>query len=197
MLYEAELFVFAEQVLLEVLGRIRPEDRGIVVPSIPDLPGAEGSLALGELLGVFVRDEAAVPPALAGRTPNDDVDDLPAEPADRIVGLMADASAAAQDADDPDRPVQTLGGGLTVRQYLLRLAVSRSLLAHYVASYLGSTACPLPEELARPLWELTAPDAAAWRELGVFRDPLPIPELASWRDVFLRTAGHEPHPLGH
>ena len=88
-------------------------------------------------------------------------------------------------------------GDLAARDYLLRLTVNRSLIAHYVAAYLGSTACPLPEELARPLWELTAPDAAAWRSLGVFREPLPIPELASWRDTFLRTAGHEPHPLGH
>ena len=76
--------------------------------------------------------------------------------------------------------------------------MERSLLAHYVAAYLGSTACPLPEELARPLHELTGPDAAAWRRLGHFREPiLPLPPHVSWRDRFLLEAGHEPHPLGH
>ena len=82
-------------------------------------------------------------------------------------------------------------------ELLLRATVARSLLAHYVAAYLGSTACPLPEELARPLWELTAPDAERWRGLGFFRDPMPLPDNVSWRDRFLLTAGHLPHPLGH
>lgn len=80
---------------------------------------------------------------------------------------------------------------------LLRLTLERALLAHYVAAYLGSTACPLPEELAQPLWELTQPDAGAWRERGYFRSPMPLPDHVSWRDRFLLDAGHEPHPLGH
>ena len=80
---------------------------------------------------------------------------------------------------------------------LVRMTLERSLLAHYVAAYLGSTACPLPEELARPLWERTEPDAASWRERGYFRPPMPLPDHVSWRDRFLLRAGHEPHPLGH
>ncbi|MBC7374208.1 MAG: hypothetical protein H7323_09480, partial [Frankiales bacterium] len=54
---------------------------------------------------------------------------------------------------------------------LLGATIERSLLAHYVAAFLGSTACPLPEELARPLWELTAPQAQSWRDRGYFRPP--------------------------
>lgn len=84
-----------------------------------------------------------------------------------------------------------------MREYLLRATLARSLLAHYVAAYLGSTACPLPEELARPLHELTGPDAARWRRLGWFREPMPLPPHVSWRDRFLLEAGHLPHPLGH
>jgi hypothetical protein len=45
--------------------------------------------------------------------------------------------------------------------------------------------------------ELTQPDAAQWRALGIFREPMPVPDLASRRDTFLLTAGHLPHPLGH
>ena len=80
---------------------------------------------------------------------------------------------------------------------LLRLTIERSLLAHYVAAFLGSTACPLPEELARPLSGLTAPHAQSWRERGYFRPPMPLPDHVSWRDRFLLDAGHEPHPAGH
>ena len=90
------------------------------------------------------------------------------------------------------------GAGGAGRELLLRAAVARALLAHHVATAaLGSTACPLPEELARPLWELTGRDAAAWRALGWFREPLPLPPHVSWRDRFLRTAGHDPHPAAH
>lgn len=80
---------------------------------------------------------------------------------------------------------------------LLCATIERCLLAHYVAAFLGSTACPLPEELARPLWELTVPQAQQWRERGHFRPPMPLPDHVSWRDRFLLDAGHEPHPAGH
>lgn len=95
------------------------------------------------------------------------------------------------------RQAQELHAGWTVADDLLVTTIERSLLAHYVAAFLGSTACPLPEELARPLWELTQPDASLWRERGYFRPAMPLPAHVSWRDRFLLDAGHEPHPAGH
>ena len=38
-----------------------------------------------------------------------------------------------------------------------------------------------------------APVAA--RSIGIFRDPLPMPDDVSWRDRFLLSAGRDPHPL--
>ena len=106
-------------------------------------------------------------------------------------------SAAAERLVDGDALVQLGDERLPVRELLLRATVARSLLAHDVAAPLGSTACPLPEELAGPLHALTAPDAATWRARGCFRPPLPLPEHVSQRDRFLLSAGHEPHPVPH
>ena len=70
-----------------------------------------------------------------------------------------------------------------------------AFLAHDIAMAIGSRACPLPEELARPMYEITAPEAERWRSYGVFRAPLPLPEgHVSWRDQFLLMAGRDPHP---
>jgi nucleotide-binding universal stress UspA family protein len=165
---EAELFVEAERVLVEVLGRIRPEDAELRLPPVRT---GDPEQSLQQAVRRFVDDDRSLAAAL-GRP----------GPVDTVVGASAQACAAAAAADgDAD--------------LLLQAAVARSLLAHYVATAaLGSTACPLPEELARPLWERTAPEAAAWRERGWFRAPLPLPPHVSERDRFLRTAGHDPHP---
>lgn len=202
MLAEAELFVMTEVMLVEVLGRIRESDREIVLPVIYGIPGSDGAAPLRAVVARYVRDEAGVP-AILGETPSDEgrLDELefvPTETAQAAVVQVSEAATrAASRVVDGGRVARSPLGALAVADYLLALTVSRSLLAHYVAAYLGSTACPLPEELARPLWEATRADVRTWRDRGAFRDPLPIPELASWRDTFLRTAGHEPHPLGH
>ena len=72
----------------------------------------------------------------------------------------------------------------------------RCFLAHDVAMALGSRACPLPEELARPCYEGMEPDADRWRAEGVFRERLPLPPgHVSLRDQFLLLAGRDPHPF--
>lgn len=183
MLREAELFVMAEHMLVEVLGRVRQQDRDIVLP--PMHPGAATPSPIGQAIQQFVVDDEQVAQELGGAPPSPTPD----------VGTAAGAAcAAARQVDDGDAPVTA---ELTAADYLLRKTVERSLLAHYVAAYLGSTACPLPEELARPLSELTGPQADSWRQLGYFREPMPLPDHVSWRDRFLLDAGHEPHPLGH
>ena len=87
-------------------------------------------------------------------------------------------------------------GDISAREYLLQLDIARCFLAHDIAVALGSRVCPLPEELARPMYEITAPEAERWRSYGVFRTPLPFPEgHVSWRDQFLLMAGRDPHPF--
>ena len=225
MLYEAELFEMAETMLVEVLGRIRPEDQTIGLPTMFSGDALGGTAFRGtaltgsaqpmaQALQQYLRDDVLVARVLVARV----LAGPGADPTDRGAGVeirgadlrgaeiaVADIAEVAQQAChaaaqvvEGDAAVPGSDGQLTVRDFLLRSTVERSLLAHYVAAYLGSTACPLPEELARPLWELTSPEAAAWRALGYFREPIPLPPVhVSWRDRFLMMAGHEPHPLGH
>lgn len=200
MLREAELFVMAERMTVEVLGRIGPEQHHIVVPSWSTTPDPGAPRSLWQLLNDAVADDVRLPVLLGSGLVEADAEPG-AEADDDARARSAVASRAAIDAVgrvvDGDAVVHTPGGDLTTRDFLARATVTRSLLAHYVAAYLGSTACPLPEELARPLWELTEPDAARWRALGVFGEPRPLPDHVSWRDRFLLSAGHPPHPLGH
>lgn len=196
---EAGLFADAEAMLVEVLGRIRPADHEILLPPLVDGPGPARQTPLWTLVQQHVVADAGVPNVIAGveHGPRVTVDLDGADPQAVIVAVTDAAVSAATAAPDAATRVRTPWGEMPTRDYLLRLAVDRSLLAHYVAAYLGSTACPLPEELARQLLELTAPDLASWRALGIFREPLAVPPLASRRDTFLLTAGHLPHPLGH
>lgn len=139
---------------------------------------------MGQPVEQYVRDNANVPAVLGGS----------ATVSKAAPGLVAAACAEAKAVSDGEAGV---GDGLTAGQLLLRSTVERAVLAHCVAAYLGSTACPLPEELARPLCELTAPYAERWRALGHFRAPMPLPPYVAQRDRLLLTAGHEPHPLRH
>lgn len=198
LLPEAELFVAAELMVVEVFGRIRIEDREIEFPSMPDLPVAPGQTRLWAAVERWAADEAGVPARLTRATRIPSCPGLDIAAPQGVIAAFADMAAnAARAVHDADAPVEAPWGTVTAREYLLRLTVTRSLLAHYVAAHLGSTACPLPEELARPLLERTSPVAPAYRAAGIFREPLPVPPLASWRDRFLLAAGHLPHPLGH
>uniref|UniRef100_UPI0039838733 hypothetical protein n=1 Tax=Lapillicoccus sp. TaxID=1909287 RepID=UPI0039838733 len=200
MLLEAELFVMTEDMLVEVLGRIRDDDREIVLPVMVGTPGTDPTTWMWEALEQHAEDDARVPGVLNRRS-RDAGDDhrsgrelLGEDPMGQIALLAGAASEAAHAAVDGDAPVTSPFGDVSTRDYLLQLTLARCFLAHYIAAYLGSTACPLPEELARPLWELTAPDAETWRSRGFFRAPMPLPDHVSWRDRFLLSAGHQPHP---
>lgn len=188
MIHEAQLFTMAQQVLAEVLTRIRPQDFEIVLPAVHGR--AQRPERLADVVARQQRDDAELARILSGAPAG--VDDAGAVP-----GPVPAVHEAAGQVTDGSRVVDGGAGPVPVGDLLVQATVERALLAHYVAAYLGSTACPLPEELARPLWERTAPDAAAWRARGDFRVPLPLPDHVSWRDRFMLDAGHEPHPLGH
>lgn len=169
----AELFVSTEQMLVEVLGRIRPGQGKIMLPPmrVDDPPRS-----IRESVARHARDEAR----LAGL--GDAGAELGEEPQAAVVRLAEAACAAAR-------------SGTIADEDLLLATITRCFLAHDVAFHLGSTACPLPEDLARGLWEITEPDAQKWRDAGVFAEPLtPYPPDVSWRDRFLRSAGRDPHP---
>lgn len=201
MIREAELFVMAEQMLVEVLGRIRAEHRGIAIPPPFDMPDTGRPTPLRKVVAHYARDDSWVPDLLAGRRIDEvgrdrfDGDLLGADPHAGFARISEAACAAAREATDGEATVHSGDGDLPARNYLSRLTIARAFVAHDVAMHLGSTACPLTEELARGLWEGTEPVAHEWRELGIFGDPLPLPADVSWRDRFLLSAGRDPHPV--
>ena len=66
MLREAELFVMAEEMLLEVLGRIRDGDWEIVLPALSDVPGRDRPTSMRDAVHRYAEDDARAPEALAG-----------------------------------------------------------------------------------------------------------------------------------
>lgn len=201
MIREAELFVLAEQVLVEVVGRIRGEQWHIVLPPLLDKPGADQPTPMRAAVGHYAADDAWVPDLLAGRTmdpagPDRFGGDLLGDDPHAAVTRFADAACtAAGKVDDGDAVVHAAGRDLSTRDYLWELTITRSFLAHEIAMQLGSRACPLTEELARGLCEGTGPAAERWRGAGFFREPMSLPADVSWRDRFLLTAGRDPHAL--
>lgn len=189
MLRDAELFVMAEDVLVEVIGRVRGEDRAI---EMRPLAWRDGDVAepIRRRVGRHVRDDLQVPDLLAGQEPQDpgSIQAVLGEDAAGAARSAAEkASAAAREVDDESRA-----------ELLRRLTIERALLAHEIAMHLGSRACPLTEDLARGLCDLTEPEAehARWQADGLFREPLtPYPDDVSWRDRWLMVTGRDPHPF--
>lgn len=201
MLVDAELFVIADEMLVEVLSRIREADLSLELPPLLERPDYDSRSTLRFAVQVHLRSEDAAQRALTGQeaVPCPAIDrTLPASALQAmVVAAAAVSSRAAKQAQDSRAILTTPQGLMSTEDYLRQLTLTRCLVAHYVAAVLGSTACPLPEELARPLWELTSPAAERWRARGYFRAPLPLPEHVSWRDRFLLHAGHEQHPHVH
>jgi hypothetical protein len=71
---------------------------------------------------------------------------------------------------------------------LWQLNIARSLAAHDVAELIG-VSCPVGEELARGMYEGTAPSADVWRSVGVYRAAKPVADDASWHDRYLALTG--------
>jgi hypothetical protein len=171
---EVELFVGAERVLAEVMGRIRPADLRIIAGPVLDRPGWDAPAPLGRWVDRWIADDLRITRLLAGTAP---------DTADEHGAVVDAACVAARTATGNTDP-------------LWEATALRCFLAHDVAMALGSRACPLPEDLARGMFEHTEADADRWRASGVFRDRLPLPAgHVSWRDRFLLLAGRDPHPF--
>jgi hypothetical protein len=171
---EVALFVQAEHMLAEVVGRIRPPDQRITAGPVLDRPGWDDAAPLSRWVERWLADDVRITAQLGG-TPPDDADDRAA---------VVDAACAAARAATAGTDV------------LWEATALRCFLAHDVAMALGSRACPLYKDLARGMFEHTEPEAAKWRASGMFRDRLPLPPgHVSWRDQFLLLAGRDPHPF--
>src|SRR6478672_1417180 len=127
MIREAELFVMAEETLLEVLGRVRAEHRNIIVPPMFDMPGADQPRPVRDLVAHYARDDAWVPDMLAGRTMAEvspdkyDGDLLSPDPKAALTRIVEAACAAARSVADAEMTVHCSFGDISAREYFLQL----------------------------------------------------------------------------
>ena len=134
---------------------------------------------------------------LAGRTMDEvgrdrfDGDLLGDDPTGQLSTISSAAAVAARQVDDRDGVAHCSYGDAPIWNYFWQLNIARTLSAHDVAALVG-VSCPLSEELSRGMGEGTEPMAQSWRTYGVFREALPVPAGAPWRDRFLALSGRQP-----
>jgi hypothetical protein len=194
MIHEAAVFQLADEAAQRAFGLIGPPDMDSVLPPLFDMPGADQPLPLRQVLAHAAYDEAWIPDMLAGRTMDEvgkdayDGDLLGDDPHTGYARIAERARAAAAQVSDRDAVVHCGYGDVPTWDYFWQLNVARSLAAHDIARHLGAES-PLTEELARAMWEGTAPSADMWRSFGVFRAEAPVAADAPWRARYLGLTG--------
>ena len=152
---EAELFGDAEVMLVEVLGRIRPEDRGIRLPPMPDLPCPSEEAPLWVVVERYAADEAGVPARLAGAERIPSCPGLDIADPQGVIAVFADRATAAAGVPAARGPrAAAAGADVDGRRDLARgrdlprtaAGAAARLLARPVPARRGPPAAP-----ARPL----------------------------------------------
>jgi hypothetical protein len=196
MIHEAAVFQLADEAAVRAFMLVRAEDMDSALPPLFDMPGADRPLPLRQVLAHAAQDEAWIPDMLAGRTMDEvgrdayDGDLLGDDPHGNIARIAERARAAAAQVTDRDAVVHCAYGDVPVWDFFWQLNVARTLAAHDIARLLGAES-PVSEELARAMWEGTAPAADMWRSFGIYREELPIPDGASWRARYLALTGRK------
>jgi hypothetical protein len=193
-IHEAEVFLMADRAAVEVFSTIADQQWSTVLPPIFDMPGADVPTPLRQAINHYAYDNAWVPAMLAGRTMDEvgrhrfDGDLLGADPADAVARISAEAAGSARGVTDPDATVHCSFGDVAASDYFWQLNIARTLSAHDVAVHIGSS-FRLGEELSRAMYEGTEPTSDMWRSFGIYRDLLPVPESATWRERYLALTG--------
>ena len=199
MIQEAEVFLAADAAAVRVFAAIRDAQWGALLPPIFDMPGADQPQPLRQAINHYAYDNAWVPAMLAGRTMDEvgrdryDGDLLGADPADSIRTISAAAALAAGKVTDPGMTVHCSYGDCPAGDYFWQLNIARTLSAHDVAGLIGLDV-ELPDSLCQAMLAGTAPSAEMWRSFGIYRDPLPVPPTASWRERYLALTGRKAAP---
>jgi uncharacterized protein (TIGR03086 family) len=194
MIHEAAVFQLADEAAVRAFALVRDEDMDSVLPPLFDMPGADQPRPLREVLAHAAYDEAWIPDLLAGRTMDEvgrdayDGDLLGDDPHGNIARIAARARAAAAEVTDREAVVHCSYGDVPAWDYFWQLNVARTLAAHDIARHLGAEP-PLSDELAKAMFEGTAPAAEMWRSFGIYRPEVPVPDDAPWRTRFLALTG--------
>jgi uncharacterized protein (TIGR03086 family) len=194
---EREVFLEADQALLEVIEQITDAQWPMALPDWFQRHGSQRDLSLRQLIEYHAYDEAWIPDMLAGRTMAEVGPDafsgalLDADPV-RDYGTLA---RAAQDAvrshTDLDRVVHCSFGDYPAREYLWQANYFRGVRAFDIAKLIG-TDPRLSEGLVQGLWDELSPQADEWRSIGVFGPAVEVPDDAPLLDRLIALTGRQP-----
>jgi uncharacterized protein (TIGR03086 family) len=194
---EPEVFVEADQALVEVIAQIPDEQWQMALPDWFQRHDSQRDLSLRQLIDYHAYDEAWVPDMLAGHT-MDEVgkekfsgDLLGEDPVGGYRTLAQAAQEAARSLTDLDRVVHCSFGDYSARQYLWQANYFRGVRAFDIAKLIG-TDPGLSEGLVQGLWEELSPQAEEWRTIGVFGAAVEVPEDARLLDRLIALTGRQP-----
>jgi len=194
---ESELFVLADQALNGVVAQVRDDQWAMEMPDSFFTRAVDHRPTLREVLDYHAYDDAWVPDMLAGRTMYEagperfKGDLLGDDPKARFAEIVERASAAAQALDDLDRTVHCSFGDFTARAYLWQVTSFRAFRTHDIARVIGVDPT-LPPDLVQALWDEFLPRADDMRAIGVFRQPVPVPDDAPLQDRLIALTGRQP-----
>ncbi|MFC0114893.1 hypothetical protein [Kibdelosporangium aridum] len=197
MIPEAKVFLQAEQAVVSVYAQLRDEHMDTMFPPLFDMEGANKPLPVRDVLRHHVYDDAWIPDMLAGRTMDEvgrdryDGDLLGDDRMAAINQIAEAAMEAARKTEDREAVVHCGYGDVPTWDYFWQLNIARTLAAHDLALHIGVPS-PITEELARGMYEGTAPSADMWRSFGIYRQPVEVGEDASWKDKYLALTGRRP-----
>jgi uncharacterized protein (TIGR03086 family) len=194
---QQELFVLADRALNGVVAQVRDDQWAMTMPAAFFTRATDHPPTLREVINYHAYDDAWVPDMLAGRT-MDEVgrdryrgDLLGDEPGTRFAEIVEAACAAALALDSLDRTVHCSFGDFPARGYLWQVTSFRAFRTHDISRVLGLDPS-LPADLVRGLWDEFLPRAAEMRTIGVFREPVPVPDDAPLQDRLIALTGRQP-----
>jgi uncharacterized protein (TIGR03086 family) len=194
---EPEVFVEADQALLEVIEQIDDRQWAEVLPDWFMRSDSQRDVSLRQLIEYHAYDEAWVPDMLAGRTMDEadkekfSGDLLGDDPIANYRRLARAAQDAARSHTDLDRVVHCSFGDYPAREFLWQANYFRGIRAYDVAKLIG-TDPHLSPALVQGLWEELSPHAEEWRTIGVFKKAVEVPEDASLLHRLVALTGRQP-----
>ena len=191
---EQEVFVLADQTLLNVVEQVRDDQWGLIVP--PEMTHGRPGVTLRDIVNYHAYDEAWVPDTLAGRTIAEvgdahDGDLLGDDPRGSFARLVVVTCDTVRDFTDLDRTVHLTYGDWPAREYLTHITHFRGSRVYDLSRFLGLDSTLPPELVEGLLWELE-PRAEQWRSFHVIGEPVDVPADADAQERWLALIGRDP-----
>jgi hypothetical protein len=188
---EQDVFILAQESLLNVVNQIAEDQWGLDVPAYMTYGGKKATLR--DLVNYHAYDDAWVPDVLAGKTAEEvgskyDGDLLGADPKDSYANYNSTATEAVRTFADLDKIVHLSYGDFPAGEYLKHITSFRGFRAYTIAHFIGVDTT-LFAGLVDGLWDEIMPNIEEWRSMGVFGPAVDVPKGADKQTQLLALTG--------